>query len=54
MATPTLDQIEKLIAAKENAEYKIEFAESIKCTASVIQGDRYKVVFSEASTEGDK
>ena len=54
MASPTLAEIERLIAAKENAEIKSEFAESIRCTASVVQGDRYKITFSEASTEGDK
>lgn len=54
MATPTIAEIERLIAVKENAEYKSEFAESIKCTAAVVQGDRYKITFSEASTEGDK
>lgn len=54
MASPTLAEVERLVAAKENAEYKSEFAESIKCTAAVISGDRYKITFSEASAEGDK
>lgn len=46
---PALDEIERLIATKEEAERQSDFAESITCTSEVIAEDRYKVVFSEVS-----
>lgn len=54
MANPTLAEIEKIIFTKERAARKSAFAESIECEASVIEGDRYKITFSEHSEEGDK
>jgi len=53
MANPTVAEIEKIVFTKERAARKSTFAESIQCTATVIEGDRYKVTFSEHSEEGD-
>lgn len=54
MATSTIADLERLLAVYEDAQRKSEFAESIRCTATAIAGDRYKITFSEASAEGDK
>lgn len=54
MANPTLAEVERVVASVGAAEDVAEYGESIKCTATAIQGDRYKIIFSEHSTEGDK
>lgn len=49
----TQANIERTIRAKENAILMSEFAESIRCDSTVIDGDRYKVRFSDYSERGD-
>lgn len=47
MASPTPAEVNRLIVAKERAEAESEYAETIRCTAAVVSGDRYKITFSE-------
>ena len=54
MMDPTQANLERLIRAKENAVLLSEYAESVKCDASSIAGDRYKIRFSEHSEWGDR
>lgn len=48
----TLPEIERIISAQKAAESGSDLAESIKCTATVVVEDRYKIIFSE-SAEGE-
>ena len=52
MPGPTIAEIENLLQAKEDAERASTKAESVKCTATVITGDDYKINFSDYSGEG--
>lgn len=54
MANPTVSEIEKLVFSKERVARESAFVESIDCGAAIIEGDRYKIIFSEHSEEGDK
>lgn len=49
MSSPTPNEIDTLLAAKDRAEKESDYAESVNCTAAVISGDRYKITFSEHS-----
>lgn len=53
MAVPTIAEIEEIITAKSLAVERSELVESIKCTAAVVNGDRYKLTFSDYSTGGN-
>ena len=53
MASPTLDEIEQLVMAKERAEKAVAFEGSIKMDVQNIEGTRYKFRFNEA-WEGDE
>jgi hypothetical protein len=54
MANTTLPDIEQVAVGKLTIEKMIEYQESIKLTASAVQGDRYQIYFSSKSEEGSK
>ena len=54
MATPTLDEIDKVVFAKDRANMMIDYVESIMLDDIQLEGDRYRVRFSKKSEWGEK
>ena len=47
MAAPTQEEIDRVLAAYENAKQATEYAGSIKCEMAHQSGDNYTMVWSE-------
>ena len=49
-----LQEIERLLTAKESALQAIEYANSISCIAQELTDNDYKIIMSGNSAEGDE
>lgn len=54
MANTTLSDIESVVIGKLTVEKMTEYADSIKCIASAVQGDRYQIYFSSKSAYAEE
>lgn len=51
MSAPTQEEINRLLAAEDNAERESSFAESIRMDAQQISGTRYRIRLNESHEE---